>query len=108
MAGGKRLLFAKLFKFKKTYILVMYVIIYILDVPGICSARRLEYWVHVHIHVLGDRKEELCVLGDIVQTKLDIYVLRGKKRIKLYVMGDRILVISLSRNGETLIGKPDV
>ena len=50
---------------------------YISNVPGICSAGQLEYWVHVHIYVLGDRKEELCVLGDIVQTKLDIYVLRG-------------------------------
>jgi len=35
-------------------------------------------------------------------------VFRGIEKNKLYVMGDRILVISLSRNGETLIGKPDV
>ena len=35
-------------------------------------------FICVHIYVLGDRKEELFVLGDIiVQTKLDIYVFGG-------------------------------
>ena len=61
-----------------------------------------------YLYVSGDRKEELCVLGGYCTDEVRYLYFRGIEKNKLYVMGDQILVISLSRNGETLIGKPDV
>ena len=94
VAGGKRLVVCQVVQVQED-----------IHTRNVCHLHIKRAW-----YLFGQARILGYVFGKekIVQTKLDIFVLRGIEKNKLYVLGDRILVISLSRNGETLIGKPDV
>ena len=87
MAGGKRLVVRQVVQVQEdihTRNVCHYT--YFKRVPGICPAGWLEYWVHVHIYVLGDRKEELCVFGGYCTDEVRYLCFRGIKKNISYML----------------------